>query len=64
MADSRAVGTITVSFLGGPYDGHRGALTATPARVVIAGHEYHAITDPDTGVFLGAYAYMTEEPPR
>lgn len=55
---SRAVGTITVSLLGGPYDGRRGEITATPARIVIGGrHEYHAVTDPDTGVFLGGYAY-------
>jgi hypothetical protein len=46
---------MTVRFIGGPVDGLMATLTRTPPRVVVSGWSYIAITDPETGEFLGGY---------
>lgn len=55
-----------VVFIGGPHDGKRGEIRHTPDRVVLgrAGGSmatYERIDDPDTGEFLGGYAWVNPE---
>ena len=49
--------TTSVRFLGGPFDGSETEVTGTPRRIQAGAAMYEKITDPDTGEFLGAYAY-------
>lgn len=49
-----------VTLLGGPFDGRRVDLTSTPPRILIGTSTlYEAVTDPDTGVFLGCYVHAS-----
>lgn len=48
-----------VALLGGPFDGRRVDLTSTPPRILIGpSTTYEAVTDPDTGDFLGCYVHV------
>lgn len=46
-----------VVLVGGPHDRLRADLTATPLNILVGGVPYRAITDPDTGDFLGGYTH-------
>ncbi len=49
-----------VKFIGGPYDGQRGDVSRTVPVVIVGRSEYLRIDDPETGDFLGGYAYLAE----
>ena len=49
-----------VWLLGGRYDRQYVEISKTPAAIEINGEIYEAITDPDTGKNLGAYAFNEE----
>lgn len=59
---------IRAVFIGGPYDGWRALLRRTPERVQFGlGGErspkanYERIDDPDSGEYLGGYAWVDPE---
>jgi hypothetical protein len=52
----------TVLLIGGRFDRHRVRLSATPPRIEVGGEIGEQITDPDTGAFLGAYAFPYDDP--
>lgn len=56
----------SVLLVGGPYDKVMIKLTKTPDTVdvgndVLGRHKYGKVTDPDTGEYLGAYAWIDPE---
>lgn len=51
-----------VALIGGPFGGHRAALTRTPQRIDVGGHRYERINDPDTGESLGGYMHRIIPP--
>jgi len=48
---------VDIRLIGGPYDGLRCILTATPPVVLVSECAYERVDDPDTGEFLGGYAF-------
>ena len=50
--------TIKAWFIGGPFNGVRTELKYAPPYLILAEkYHYEAIYDPDTGAYLGGYAY-------
>lgn len=52
-------GQLRVKFTGGPLDKWEADFPSAPLRVEVMGALYERIDDPDTGEFLGGYAFKS-----